>query len=199
MGYSVILDILGSIVISGMLMLILLRLNNATIENTYTSSGDLTVQQNLTTVVEIIEHDFRKIGYCADWENIPDPTKSILYADAHHIKFLTDENNDKTVDIMDYYIGPTSELKDTPNPRDRFLYRLLNNETPVSTNLGVTQFDLKYFDVFNNEIPSPVAVPGEIHTIQINITVEDPAAYDEKYNTVFWRQIRLAARNLRNR
>lgn len=199
MGYSVILDILGSIVISGMLMLILLRLNDATIENTYTSSGDLTVQQNLTTVVQIIEHDFRKIGYCADWENIPDPTKAILYADEHHIKFLTDENNDKTVDIMDYYIGPTSELKDTPNPRDRFLYRLLNNEPPVSTNMGVTQFDLKYFDVFNNEISTPVAVPGEIHTIQINITVEDPAAYDDKYNTVFWRQIRLAARNLRNR
>ncbi len=199
MGYSVILDILGSIVISGMLMLILLRLNDATIENTYTSSGDLTVQQNLTTVVQIIEHDFRKIGYCADWENIPDPTKSIIYADAHRIKFLTDENNDKTVDIMDYYIGPPSELNDTPNPRDRFLYRLLNNESPVSANMGVTQFDLKYYDVFNNEIPSPVTVPGEIHTIQINITVEDPAAYDEKYNTVFWRQIRLAARNLRNR
>ena len=100
---------------------------------------------------------------------------------------------------MDYYIGPPSELRDTPNPRDRYLYRLLNNEPPVSTNMGITQFDLKYFDVFNNEIPSPVTVPGEIHTIQINITVEDPAAYDEKYNTVFWRQIRLAARNLRNR
>ena len=199
MGYSVILDILGSIVISGMLMLILFRLNDATIENTYTNSGDLAVQQNLTTVVQIIEHDFRKIGYCADWEKIPDPTKAILYADAHRIKFLTDENNDSKVDIMDYYIGPTSELNDTPNPRDRFLYRLLNNEPPVSTNLGVTQFDLKYFNVFNQEIPSPVAVPGEIHTIQINITVEDPAAYDDKYNTVFWRQIRLAARNLRNR
>jgi hypothetical protein len=199
MGYSVILDILGSIVISGMLMLILLRLNDATIENTYVSSGDLAVQQNLTTVVQILEHDFRKIGYCADWEQIPDPSKAILYADAHRIEFLTDENNDSKVDKMVYYIGPTSELHDTPNPRDRFLYRLLNNEPPVSTNLGVTQFDLKYFDVFNNEIPFPITVPGEIHTIQINITVEDPAAYDEKYNTVFWRQIRLAARNLRSR
>jgi hypothetical protein len=182
-----------------MLMLILLRLNDATIENTYISSGDLTVQQNLTTTVQIIEHDFRKIGYCADWENIPDPSKSILYADAHRIEFLTDENNDKKVDKMVYYIGPPSELLDTPNPRDRFLYRLINNEPPASANLGVTQFDLKYFDVFNQEIPFPITVPGEIHTIEINITVEDPAAYDEKYNTVFWRQIRLAARNLRSR
>ncbi len=199
MGYSVILDILGSIVISGLLMLILMRLNDATIENTYTSSGDLTGQQNLTTVVQIIEHDFRKIGYCADWEKIPDPSKAILYADKNRIKFLTDDNNSSNLDTMVYYIGPTSELKDTPNPRDRYLYRLINNEPPRSASMGITQFELKYFDVFGNAIPFPITVPGEIHTIEINLTVEDAAAYDDKYNTVFWRQIRLAARNLRSR
>ena len=118
MGYSVILDILGSIIISGLLMLILMRLNDATIENTYTSSGDLTGQQNLTTIVQIIEHDFRKIGYCADWEKIPDPSKAILYADKNRIKFLTDDRNSSNVDTMVYYVGPPSELKDTPNPRN---------------------------------------------------------------------------------
>jgi hypothetical protein len=35
--------------------------------------------------------------------------------------------------------------------------------------------------------------------MQIDITVEDVAAYDEKYQTIFWRQIRMAARNLLNR
>jgi hypothetical protein len=35
--------------------------------------------------------------------------------------------------------------------------------------------------------------------MQIDITVEDVAAYDEKYQTIFWRQIRMAARNLFNR
>ena len=40
--------------------------------------------------------------------------------------------------------------------------------------------------------------------MEINLTVEDVAAYDDPYvendyNSVFWRQIRLAARNLGNR
>jgi hypothetical protein len=72
-------------------------------------------------------------------------------------------------------------------------------ETPVGVNLGVTQFNLKYFDVFGNQLNFPITVPGEVHTMQIDITVEDVAAYDQKYSSAFWRQIRLAAKNLRNR
>ncbi len=100
---------------------------------------------------------------------------------------------------MHYYLGPASELLNTPNPRDRILYRVVNSEVPVGVNLGVTQFNLTFFDVLGNLINFPIAVPGEIYTMQIDITVEDVAAYDEKYSTAFWRQIRLVAKNLRNR
>ncbi len=38
--------------------------------------------------------------------------------------------------------GPVSELTETPNPRDKYLYRIENDEAPIGTNLGVTQFEL---------------------------------------------------------
>ena len=199
MGTSVILDILGSTVIGGILMMNLFQINSSAVENNYTGNGELIAQTNLSTTVQVLEIDFRKIGYCADWEQIPIPTQAIISADSSSIKFLTDVDSDGIVDTMHYYLGPTSELLSTPNPRDRFLYRVVNSEVPAGVNLGVTQFNLTFFDVLGNPISFPIAVPGEIYTMQIDITVEDVAAYDEKYSSAFWRQIRLAAKNLRNR
>jgi len=204
MGFSSLIDILGSIVIGGMLFLILLRLNDSAVKNSFQYNGELIVQKNLVEIVNLIEHDFRKIGYCANWQAIPDPSKSIVAADSNSISFLTDVNEDGIVDTLNYYLGPLSELDHTPNPRDRILYRVVNGSNPMGANLGVTQFDLQFFDIFGNPIALPVNVPGEINTMEINVAVEDVAAYDDPYsdddyNHVFWRQIRLAARNLGNR
>ncbi|MCW9066393.1 MAG: hypothetical protein OQJ78_08840 [Ignavibacteriaceae bacterium] len=199
MGFSVLMDILGATIIGGILMLNLFEINNAAIENNYTGSGELTAQQNLAVTVQVLEHDFRKIGYCANWQKIPIPTLAILAADSSSIKFLTDVDSDGNVDTMYYYLGPTSELLSTPNPRDRILYRVINSKDPFGVNLGVTQFNLTFFDVLGNLINFPITVPGEIYTMQIDITVEDVAAYNEQYSSAFWRQIRLVAKNLRNR
>ncbi|MCH7774270.1 MAG: hypothetical protein IH784_07670 [Bacteroidetes bacterium] len=199
MGVSVILDILGSTIIGGILMMNLFQINSSAVENNYTGNGELIAQTNLATIVQILELDVRKIGYCEDWQKIPIPTQAILSADSTSIKYLTDVDSDGNVDTMHYYLGPTSELLSTPNPRDRILYRVVNSEVPVGVNLGVTQFNLTFFDVLGNPISFPITVPGEIYTMQIDITVEDVAAYDEKYSSAFWRQIRLAAKNLRNR
>lgn len=199
MGFSTLIDILGSTIIGGMLLMILLRLNDASVQNTYVYGGELMVQQNLVEVVRLLEHDFRKIGFCKDWEKIPDPTQSIITADSTSISFLTDVDSDGIIDTMKYYTGNVNELSGTANPRDRLLYRVVNNETPIGTNLGVTQFQMLYFNALGNQISFPITIPSEIYTMQINVTVENPAAYDNLYSSAFWRQIRLAARNLKNR
>ncbi|NWF90150.1 MAG: hypothetical protein HXY50_11910 [Ignavibacteriaceae bacterium] len=203
MGFSDIIDLAGSFLIGGLILLILFRMNGAAVENVYNNGGELSLQQNLSVTAKVLEDDFRKIGYCLDWKKIPDPSKSILMADSNRIRFLTDVDNgsgpDGEVDTLLYALGPTSELAVTPNPRDRFLYRIINNETPRGVNLGVTQFKLIYFDALGDTINYPIAVPSEIYTIEINLTVENTAGYNEQYSSAFWRQIRLVARNLRNR
>jgi len=58
---------------------------------------------------------------------------------------------------------------------------------------------LSYFNSLGNKIDFPITVPGEVHSMEMDIAVEDVDAYDQEYSTAYWRQIRLAARNLRNR
>ncbi len=205
MGFSTLLDILGSTMIGGMLLLILLRLNDSAVANSFQYNGELIIQKNLVEVVKLLEFDLRKIGYCTDWTALPDPSKSILAVDTNSITYLTDlpsianPNGDGIVDTLRYYLGPASELTGTPNPNDRMLYRQVNSESPLGANLGVTKFDFKFYDTFGNEIPFPITVPGEIQSMQIDLAIEDISAYDNEYRRVFWRQIRLAARNLGNR
>ena len=220
MGSQVVLDLLASSITFGTLLLMAIRLNGSVSESTQMYNGDLIVQSNITTVISMIEYDFRKIGYCKDPLQLPDPTKAIILADSNRIKFYTDlatpgnPDGDGTLDIVYYYLGPTSELSMTPNPRDRILYRVVNNQAPKGANLGITLFDLKFFaqngTPFDDTLKFPISAAqlGSIAAMQITIQVENLAAttlryntakFDNQYSTAFWRQVRLISRNLKNR
>ncbi len=217
MGFSTLIDILGSSMIGGMILLILFRMNDSSVENSYINTGELIVQSNLVSIVELFENDIRKVGYCEDWEQIPDPTIAIIGATDTSITFLTDvaqsqavQTGDGIVDTLKYWVGSPYEndVLSTPNPNDRMLYRQVNSQTPMSANLGLTQFKLKYFDALGNEILAmPSNPPLGIMTMQIDITVENTAAYGDandedvysRDRSAFWRQIRLAAPSLSNR
>ena len=205
MGFTTLLDIAGSMIIGGILMMVIWRLSDASTEKTYNNNGELTVQQNLLTLAEMIEFDFRKIGYCNSWNVVMDPrtnkpfisSQAIIYADENSMMFYTDlDPYDGNLDSVRYYLGPISECASTPNPRDRILYRVENDDAPVASNLGVTDFRMVYYDVNDDSIPYPVLTRGLIKSIEINLTVENVAAYDEKYSNAFWKQIRLASRNV---
>ena len=199
MGASTLLDIVGSIIIGGVLLLILFRLQATASETSYDSSQDLIVQQNLTTLIDILQSDFRKIGYCADYTKITNPADVILYADSNEIKFIADLNDAGVLDTVDYYTGPTSELSNTPNPRDKLLYRVINGEAPKGSNLGVTEFKLIYFDALGNILSTPVNPTGQIASVQVDLKVENSEAMNNQYQNAFWRQVRFTTRNLNNR
>jgi hypothetical protein len=199
MGTATIIDIVGSVIIGGVLLITLIKVNDNVTRNTYGFSGELVVQENLVTSVEVLEYDFRKIGYCEDPFAIPNATRAILYADSTDITYLTDVEFDGIPDTMRYYLGPPAELSGTPNPNDRMLYQEINgNRTGV--NLGITLFKIKYFGALGEELSLPRTFPPTgIFSMQIDIRIENTAAYDNDYRYVFWRQIRLASRNLENR
>lgn len=205
MGSSTLLDIIGSFAIGGILLLMGLRLNASANETTAVYFGNYILQANITTAVDILENDFRKIGYCRDWRKIPDPTKSIRIADSTRIRFWADYDNDGTLDSITYYIGPTSDLSTTPNPRDRFLYRQINNQPAQAINLGVTQFTFRYFDAENDPIAFPVTDPTKVYFMQLSLKIESAVPYQQEYANdpsqyeVYWKQLRLVTKNFKNR
>lgn len=206
MGTNTLIDILGSMIIGGMLMTLLWRMNDDATQNMYNYGGELILQQNLAVTSRVIEYDFRKIGYCETWNKMIDPSNAILIADSNAIKFLADiypdGDPDGNIDSVFYRLGPTSECSQTPNPRDRYLYRIINGEEPVKISMGITNFNLIYFDALGDTIEFPLNYPVDTKTInsmEINLTAENVAAYDTVYSSAIWRQIRLVSRNLKER
>jgi len=219
MGTTTIMDIIGSAIIAGILTLMCLRLNAQANETSSIYNGSVILQQNIVALVGWIEHDFRGIGYCLDWTKIPDPAKSIRRADTSYIRFWTDlpPKNvwgqrkgppDGILDSITWMLGPFDLT--TQNPRDRWIYRIEDTDT-IKWRLGVTQFRLRYFEYDGDTLKTmPVPIPGDIFTLQISVACESPYTFKEEYRSVkqadtladfqvFWRQLRLAARNLRAR
>lgn len=213
MGSQTMIDLIGSIVVFGWLLLMALSANTANGENVQTAHADLLVQENLVALTQTMEYDFRKIGFCLEPHRIPDPTRAVLEADSTRVTFLSDvdfgSGPDGTVDTVRYYLGPVSELAGTPNPRDRLLYRVVGHETPRRVNLGVTDFKLAFYDRTNTVIPCPVtgADLQRIVSVQVTLSVEnvmgtqvvETAPVNKQYVSAFWQQRRLSSRNYRNR
>ncbi len=204
MGFSTLIDILGSMVIGGFLLLLLFRIDDSAVQNVYNNSEELILQQNLVVTADVLEKDFRRIGYCKNY-NLLTGTNDIVWATDSSISFLTDVYDAGKVDTLHYYLGPTSELASSPNPRDRYLYRVVNNDQPFGVNLGVTQFRLIYFDRYDDTLHTPISDFSLIASVEINLAVENVVGYgedpsgNENYSTAFWRQIKLAAMNLQKR
>jgi hypothetical protein len=205
MGANTILDIVGSFVVGGIVFMLAMRLNAAAVETSSVYHGELKLQQDLTTLVGIMENDFRKIGYCADPKKIPEPACANMRADSTCYKFLTDLDSDGEVDSIFYYMGGTDELAETPNPRDCYLYRVVNDGAPQGWNLGITRFRFRYFNALGDTLTFPIAEPREVYSMEISIALESPEPLEQQFVNdpsayeVFWKQIRVASRNLRNR
>ncbi len=174
---STILDIVGSFIVGGLLMLMILRTNMNFSEQTVESKLELSAQENISELVEEIEFDFRKIGY-----GVVNPALSITSADTSSITFLADLDNDGTVDIVTYRLGPRNELRNITNPRARILHRIINGR-PGGNSLGVVNFQLTFYDISG----APTTDLTLVKTIDYFLQVESPFPIDTTYARSTWR------------
>jgi hypothetical protein len=211
MGYSTIFDIIGSIIVAGVLILSATRVSGTMEKTNFTSAEEVIVQSNLTTLVMMVESDLRKIGYCKDPTKLYQNGTFIKSAGAHNLTFYTDINNDGHVDSVSYTIGIPDSLRWTGNPRDFALYRQVNLNTPVAWYLGLTQFDFLYYSTTppydSLAFPISSGYTG-IGTIRLTLMVESPYAYEDpngvhagagQFKNAYWRQIRLSSPNFLKR
>ena len=194
------IDLVASIIIGGMMVGIMLKLNGNAAQNVYLNSGEVICQQNLVNQAQILETDFRRIGYCSDYTNIQDPTKVFLAADTASIKFIADINTDGKMDTIYYYLGLASALSATANPRDKILYRSVNGVVPTGSDAGITRFYLVYFDYNGDTIHCPVTAANLplITDIELNMNIEN-TTIDNSQIYAYWRQERLSVPNIKNR
>jgi hypothetical protein len=146
---NTIMDILGSTIIGGMLLLLVLKLNVFMSESSYTSDTELRLQQNTKTLAEVMNSDFRKIGYRFN-------ETAILTAQKERFKWVGDlerpgQSGYGTVDTVEYFLEDSTHSLGTTNPYDRILVRVLNNKDTIDgPSLGLTKLQFSYLDSVAN-------------------------------------------------
>ena len=177
MGFQVVIDIVGSLILAGLFLLNLLRFQGNDVQSKQESRDDIVAQQNLVSIVNLFEEDFRRIGYCANRDSMIAPV--VTNAGPDYITLKTDliasgsPEGDGTVDSVGYWLG--EYVLDTPNPRDRMLYRRENNSSWKGSSLGVTYLDFKYLKYNGDTLSRPVTGDKlkEICGIQVTLRVEN--------------------------
>lgn len=158
---AVIIDILGSTFIGGLILLLIVKLNLFAASNGVSSDNELKLQQNAKTLAEIINYDFRKIGYECD-------STAIAIADSQHIKFYADIDRNNTIDVIEYYVSDSTKAQGTENPRDIVLYRRVNGVDFGGPSLGLTKLKLSYLNDYN----IVTNILADIRYIKVELWVE---------------------------
>jgi len=182
-------DLIGTTIVAGMLILMMMALTGSVSESTTQQMLDVTTQQALSTIETMVEYDFHKMGFDA-------PGTAITAMGADNITFWAgiDTNDDGVsdgVNTVTYQLSSTSQASSTPNPNDRVLYRTIGAATPVAVCLGVTAFGLQYYDESGNITASP----ANVKAIEVSLTVQSTIPYDNNYSEAVWKRM-ISPRNL---
>ena len=178
------LDIMGSVIIAGLMVIMLMKFNIYQSSTKFAADSELQMQQNSKTLAEIINHDFRKIGYDYD-------STSIVQADSERVSFFSDIDRNGSIDVVSYFLGDTSEVTETTNPKDRILYRVVNSDTISGPSLGLIKAKFSYLD----EVYTETTTLTDIKYVRAELWVESIEPVGEEYIFTYW-ELTINPRNL---
>ena len=181
---NILLDLMGSTIIGALIVSMLINFNMYQSNSIISSDSELQLQQNAKTLAEILNHDFRKIGYGYD-------NTAFVEADSERISFYSDLNRDGTAELVTFMLGDTTEVPGTTNPRDRILYRIVDNDTSKGPSLGLTKTKFSYF----NGTKVPTTTLSEIQYVKAELWVETVEMVNDGYPFTYWELI-INPRNL---
>jgi len=185
------LDIVGSFIVGTFIVLIVANINMIIASSSSEILFSNIAQANISSSLDIVEQDIYKAGYRATEEKISLAKKT-------EIKFALDIDDNGTNESLYYYLGDKSELEATDNPNDRFLYRVVNSETPkiMST---VTDFELTYYDSTGSSLSysslESSSVRKRVRSIEIYLKVESAEVVDSVYQGAEWQRT-ISPKNL---
>ncbi|HLF14751.1 MAG TPA: hypothetical protein VI932_07670 [Bacteroidota bacterium] len=172
------LDVIGSFVLGGMILIMSTKLNFVMSDNSQQSNMELATQENCVVVSRMLEVDLSKIGYRSS------SAAPIKIGDSTNIKFYADIDDNGTVDSVSYFTGPMTAGYASINPRHKLLYRSWNNTT-IAMNVGLTRFKITYYD----SVGAQAAQLNEIRSMKVSMDVESVLpSVDTVYSIVHWEQ-----------
>src|SRR6266852_3864623 len=98
------IDIVGSAIFAGLIILLAMQLNASTANTSLQATLDVNTQENSTTIENMINSDFYKMGY-HDSLNSGNPIVEL--ADTSSIRFRADIDGNGSVDTVRYFTTAT--------------------------------------------------------------------------------------------
>jgi hypothetical protein len=211
---SAILDIIGAMIIGGVLMLVTNNAIDNGIREFVNHNADALVQSDLSTTTQILQSDLRKVGF-----GISEALQAsiIQTAETSHLKYLRrQDQGSPEVDTVEFIITAvdTARFIDTSivfYGIDRIVRR--SGEDPVTTRLGnITNSNVfRYLDQAGRQTYTRQAVRMvEVTLISLNPDIYLDNATLQAPNPLirmrelkkllresYWRQTRVISRNLR--
>ena len=175
---------MGSAIIGALIVSMLINFNVFQTNSIISSDSELQLQQNAKTLAEILNHDFRKIGYRYD-------NTAFVEADSERISFFSDIDRDGNIDLVTYMLGDTTEVSGTINPRDKILYRIVNSDTIKGPSLGLIKAKFSYF----NGSGIATTTLSEIQYVKAELWIETVELVDGGYPFTYW-ELTINPRNL---
>jgi hypothetical protein len=158
-----ILDLLGASVIGAMVILVMMNLNIYSSNIKFSSDSELRLQQNAKTLADIVSFDLRKIGFGKNGT-------AIITAQPKKISFYSDIDLNGVVDVVTYQLSDSLAVLNTTNPKDKILYRVVNNDTSKGPSLGLVDINFEYL----NDKGIKTANLDSIKYINAELWVESP-------------------------
>lgn len=202
---ATILDIIMAMIIGSVLLLSVIHSNQLIYEQSTMLNGDVLVQQMLISNAQIVEGEFRNMGY-----GVNDDSAQVIAAADTAIAFWCDINRDGNPNRIEYWLGPAGEHV-VQNKKIRLLHRRQDGGAIQSIGV-VTDFRLKYFSQNQLDTLVPPIAAGDLKMIKIvemSMEVQNPFALyrnpkdikpgeqDASYSSSYWRQTRLASQNFK--
>ena len=169
---AVMMDIVGSLVMLGMVILMIMGININMSQETYKGLTEFNLHAQSIQLSRIFEFDLYKMGYAVSKPGV------IAIADTSRIKFYSNLFNIAgRRDSVEYNLG--TAVPSSTNPRDRALYRF-ENTTQVFINFSVTRFKLSYYNGNDSLLGTPVtgSLRDSIKSVRVYLTLESPEPFD---------------------
>lgn len=160
---NIILDLFGASVIGAMVILVMLNLNIYSSNIKFSSDSELRLQQNAKTLADIVSYDLRKIGFRKSGT-------PMITAQSKKVSFYADVDTNGVVDVVTYQLSDSLAVPSTTNPKDKILYRIVNNDTSKGPSLGLVDINFEY----RNDKGITTANLDSIKYINAELWVESP-------------------------
>ncbi len=166
-------------------MLIVVGFEDNVSSVTHQITFDKSSQEAIVSIVEMIDHDFLKIGYMKQA-----PRFKAGSLDSTQIAWYSDHDNNGSIDSISYYLGDIQTASTTTNPNIRKLYRKINNGNPLEVSWGIVHFNLTYYDSSMAQLNygqiNNLSVLNKIRGIKVELRVESQYKYSENYGSTYW-------------